>query len=173
MEFETLENEKNSISKRRDELERAWKKASQEALAAGDEALKLSERLSDEQLKTKTLTAKASEQHEEMTRQERIITIYKENFPTFEVTRWKLVAPPIDARVEGVIMKEGIVILSVGAEDNVKKGYTFYVYRDNSYIGQLEVDEVYPSKCSARINREMTPRTIRSGDGAKTRLRSF
>jgi len=64
-------------------------------------------------------------------------------------------------------------VLSVGSEDKVEKGFTFFVYRDASYVGQVEVDRVFAAKSAARINPEMTPSTIQPGDGATTRLGAF
>ena len=99
-----------------------------------------------------------------------IVGYYRERYPSDIPTEGQAVPPPIRAKVEGVNEELGIVMLSVGAEHNVQIGYTFHVYREGSYIGEVQVDRVYPVKSAARIKRDMTPGRIQMGDGATTRL---
>jgi septal ring factor EnvC (AmiA/AmiB activator) len=99
-----------------------------------------------------------------------IVAYYRERYPSDVPSEEKAVPPPIRAKVEGVDEELGIVMLSVGAEHNVQIGYTFHVYREGSYIGEVQVDRVYPVKSAARIKRDMTPGRIQMGDGATTRL---
>jgi len=137
-------------------------------VAVDDELVKRDEEIAELKLNNEALSLKVSDQQKEVSRLESIIAGLPPDIAIPE--RLKPVPPPLDALVEGVDMDNGIVVLSVGAEDNVKKGHTFYIYRDTSYIGQVEVDEVLPTKSVARINTKMTRAEIKAGDGAKTRL---
>jgi len=78
--------------------------------------------------------------------------------------------PQIEARVEDVDSATGIVILSVGAEDNVKQGMTFYVHRDINYVAQVKVERVYTVKCSARVQPGTGTEEVRPGDRAVSGL---
>ena len=60
------------------------------------------------------------------------------------------------------------VMLSVGREDKVTKGMRFYVSRNAKYVGEVQVDTVYPKACSASF---VTPNMeVEAGDQANTRL---
>ena len=74
--------------------------------------------------------------------------------------------PQIEARVEDVDSATGIVILSVGAEDNVKQGMTFYVYRDINYVAQVKVERVFARKSAARLQPGTNADEMKAGDGA-------
>ncbi len=59
--------------------------------------------------------------------------------------------PEVTAYIQEVNNELGFVILSVGSDDNVKKGYKFSVYRDKTYLGEVQVSDVYADRCAARI----------------------
>jgi len=144
---------------------------SKHKLAVDDENVKRGEEIAELKLNNDDLSVKVSDQQKDLVRLEAFIESLPEDIKTSGLI--KPVAPALDALVEGVDMDGGIVILSVGAEDAVRRGNTFYIYRDTSYIGQVEVDEVLPTKSVARINTRMTRADIKAGDGAKTRLGSL
>lgn len=81
--------------------------------------------------------------------------------------------PAIDATIAAADVDNGIVILTVEAEDSVKKGFTFFIHRGGDYIGQVRVVSVFESRCAAHIDEDMTRSAIKPGDGAKTRLGGF
>jgi len=78
--------------------------------------------------------------------------------------------PEIAAYVEEVDNDLGFVILSVGSDDKVKKGYKFHVYRGSSYLGDVVVDDVYPDKCAARIEFRVDGAQFNVNDKATTIL---
>jgi chromosome segregation ATPase len=57
----------------------------------------------------------------------------------------------IDATVVEVDNDLGYVVLSVGKDDEIAKGWTFQIYRDETYLGEVEIDEVYDKYSAARI----------------------
>ena len=76
-------------------------------------------------------------------------------------------APTIDARIEDVDEDLGLVVLSVGKNDDVQEGYEFTVYRDDQFVAKVQVTRVYDSLSGARI---LLPEdaSIRKGDRATT-----
>jgi len=78
-------------------------------------------------------------------------------------------APPIDGMVVGV--QEGVVVLSVGKDDNVEIGYEFTIYDGNRFIGKVQVTKVLDdmSGCTILFQEDSG---IREGHKASTRLSS-
>lgn len=79
-------------------------------------------------------------------------------------------AQPIHGKVLAVRREVNLVMLSVGREDGVKKGYRFTIYRDQKYIGKVEIEKVFTDMSSARILRDWTKEKIREGDDAAVRF---
>jgi len=78
-------------------------------------------------------------------------------------------SPQIDGVIENVNRELGLVVLSVGADDGVKRGTTFEIYAPGEgYKGKVVVDDVYPDNAAARIVRENG--SISVMDRATTRL---
>ena len=88
-----------------------------------------------------------------------------------DVTQIAAVAP-IDAAVleARYDIEPGLVMLNVGNEAGVKRGYTFHVYRGGQYKGQVRVENVQANYCSAVIIGTQEGRTISQGDSASTVL---
>jgi len=78
--------------------------------------------------------------------------------------------PEISAFVENVNNEEGFVILSAGADKKVERGYTFQIYREDQYVGEVLVDDVYPDRCAARIKSRVNGAQIMVNDKATTLL---
>jgi len=84
-----------------------------------------------------------------------------------------LVAQPlIEARVLEVdrTIEPGLVALNVGADQNVKRGYVFHIFRGESYLGKVRIENVRPTMSTALIQGTYDGREIRQGDQAATRL---
>lgn len=81
-----------------------------------------------------------------------------------------VIAPAIDAQVVAVDNGEKLVVLSVGRDQKVEKGHRFTVYRGESFVGKVEVFEVYPDLAGARILFTKEGATVRQGDKASTAL---
>lgn len=79
-------------------------------------------------------------------------------------------APQIDGVVQSVNPELGLVVLSVGADDGVKRGTKFEVFANSQYKGQVVVDDVYPDNSAARIVRQVSGAPISTNDKATTRL---
>ncbi|QDU85951.1 hypothetical protein Pla163_30980 [Planctomycetes bacterium Pla163] len=77
--------------------------------------------------------------------------------------------PPIPATVVDLShdINPGLVVLNVGKNRDVKRGMTFQIYRDGTYKGEVRVDNVDETMCSALI---VLDNGITQGDSANTRL---
>ena len=67
-------------------------------------------------------------------------------------------------------VEPGLVALNVGANKNVKRGFTFEIFDGKTYKGQARVEFVHGDMSSAIITRKVPGQTIRQGDSAMTRL---
>ena len=76
--------------------------------------------------------------------------------------------PKIDALV--VAVRDGIVVLSVGRDDNVKAGYEFTVYEGDQFLGKVKVENVLGDMSGARVLFTENGATIRTGNKASTVL---
>lgn len=81
-------------------------------------------------------------------------------------------ARPLDGQIVAISDDNNIpiVMVSIGKDDGVEKGYQFTVYRGSEYIGRVVVEEVYKDMSAARILSNITPGTIRKGDNVTTRI---
>jgi len=80
--------------------------------------------------------------------------------------------PAIDARVAAVKndVQPGLVLLSVGSDDKVEKGFHFSIYRGNEFVGKVVVEKVLASSCGCRVLFTKEGATIQPGDCAATRI---
>lgn len=76
----------------------------------------------------------------------------------------------VDGSVLAVDAKTGLVMLNVGSEQGVKRGYSFDVWSGNQYKGQVVVQNVQPNMSSATIKSPVQGTQIRQGDLASTRM---
>ena len=76
--------------------------------------------------------------------------------------------PAISATVLGVNDELHFVVLDKGARDGVKTGYTFEIYRGQTYKGQVRVQDVQEDRCSALVISARN--AMVQGDSATTRL---
>jgi len=80
---------------------------------------------------------------------------------------------PIEAKVIASIPEQNLVMLSVGKAEEVKVGYTFTVFRKDTYIGKVEVIEIHPNMSAGRILVDRNNNNglkMERGDDAKTGL---
>ena len=85
----------------------------------------------------------------------------------------ELMAPPkIDAQVLDVRLDlaPGLVMLNVGDDQKVKRGYTFEIWRGGVYKGQARVADVQKDRCSALLISTVPDTKIVQGDRASTVL---
>jgi hypothetical protein len=80
--------------------------------------------------------------------------------------------PPIDGKVAAVKddMNPPLVLLSVGSDDKVEKGFHFSIYRNSEFVGKVVVEKVLKDSCGCRVLFTKEGGKIQAGDSAATRL---
>lgn len=80
--------------------------------------------------------------------------------------------PAIDATVAAVKadVSPALLLLSVGSDDRVEKGFHFSIYRGTTFIGKAVVEKVLRGSCGCRVLFLRDGETILPGDSAATRL---
>jgi hypothetical protein len=80
--------------------------------------------------------------------------------------------PPINAKVAGVKsdVQPPLVLLTVGKDDHVEKGFQFAVYRGTSFVGKVVVEKVNADSAGCRVLFMAPGQAIKQGDDAATRL---
>lgn len=76
---------------------------------------------------------------------------------------------PVDAR--GVVLatgKDGLIEISLGSDDGMKRGNNLLVYRGSRYLGKIEVYEAYPDKSVAKVLPQFRKGPIEKNDYVKS-----
>lgn len=78
----------------------------------------------------------------------------------------------VEAAVLGVKLdvQPGLVMLNVGKDHEVKRGMTFQIYNGNQYKGEVRVENVQGSQCSALVTMAVPGQSMAQGDLATTHL---
>lgn len=166
--IDRLSSEKDQASQRREEAEAAQRDAiaaqeaaetaERDAIAAQQE---LDRRLADLEVARTELQATVQ-------KLETHLAVIQERT---DVSIADILAPAkVDGAVLAVDASTGLVMLNVGSEDGVKRGYSFDVWSGSQYKGQVQVMNVQPGMCSALIKSPVEGATIRQGDLASTRM---
>lgn len=79
------------------------------------------------------------------------------------------IAPRVDGIVTAVSDKDFIEI-SLGSDDGLRKNHLMEVYRQNSYVGRVEIVKVEPDRAVAKIIPEFRRGIIKKGDRVATKL---
>lgn len=82
------------------------------------------------------------------------------------------VKPRIDGFVSQVRRVAGaqLVEVTIGADDGLKPGHTVEVFRNNRYLGRLEILKTSPDKAVGRVDRRFQQGQIQEGDRVATQL---
>ncbi|MEM7166220.1 MAG: hypothetical protein AAF581_12190 [Planctomycetota bacterium] len=80
--------------------------------------------------------------------------------------------PPISGVVAAVSPDVNLVVLDVGADDEVKHGYEFTIYRGDRFIGKAKVQNVLDDMAGARVLFVEDGEQVRQGDRVSTRVGS-
>jgi len=80
--------------------------------------------------------------------------------------------PAIDAKVAAFRddPPPGLVLLTVGSDDKVEKGFQFSIYRGAVFVGKVVVEKVLKDSCGCRVLFVKEGERIQVGDAAATRL---
>lgn len=106
---------------------------------------------------------------DQLTGAQNALAIYAERtgIPLGEVGQ----APPlINGNVTQVASDVKLIELNVGADANMKKGYSVVIFHGSQYKGEAIVEDVQPKFSTARITKLYPNRKIETGDNVTTRL---
>ena len=89
-----------------------------------------------------------------------------------ELLRGEVIEPKkaIRGKVTAVDKKLGLVVINAGQRHDVRKGYSFIVFRGNQYVGKVVVDEVFPDVSAAHYSRAEMRGDVEVGDDVTTKL---
>jgi hypothetical protein len=79
----------------------------------------------------------------------------------------------IPPRVDGYVTAVGetdLVEISIGSDDGLREGHRLEVFRNNSYLGRVEVKRTHPDRAVAEILKEYRQGIIKKGDRVATKL---
>jgi len=77
--------------------------------------------------------------------------------------------PRVDGIVTAVSDKD-LIEISLGSDDGIRKYHLMEVYRQNSYVGRVEIVMVKPDKAVAKILPDFRRGIIKKGDRVATKL---
>jgi hypothetical protein len=80
------------------------------------------------------------------------------------------IPPKLDGVVTAVDEAKGLVEISLGADDGLKRGHVLQVISGNKYLGQIILREVGPDKAVGDIDKKMQRGRIQKGDNVTTKL---
>ena len=80
------------------------------------------------------------------------------------------IPPKLDGVVTAVDEAKGLVEISLGADDGLKREHVLQVYQGTQYLGQIKLREVGPDKAVGDIDKKMQRGRIKKGDNVTTKL---
>jgi hypothetical protein len=80
------------------------------------------------------------------------------------------IPPKLDGVVTGVNESKGLVEISLGSDEGLKKGHVLQVYRGNLYLGQIILREVNTDRSVGDIDKKLQRGRIQKGDNVTTKL---
>jgi hypothetical protein len=80
--------------------------------------------------------------------------------------------PPINGKVAGIKadVSPALVLLTVGKDEKVEKGFQFTVYRGAEFVGKVVVEKVNADSAGCRVLFTAPGKVIKAGDDVATRL---
>ena len=80
------------------------------------------------------------------------------------------IPPKVDGVVTAVDEAKGLVEISLGSDDGLKRGHVLQVVSGDKYLGQIKLREVSPDKAVGDIDKRMQRGRIQKGDNVTTKL---
>lgn len=80
------------------------------------------------------------------------------------------IPPRLDGVVTAVNEAQGLVEVSLGSDDGLKRGHVLQVYRGTQYLGQITLRQVGPDKAVGDIDKKLQRGRIKKDDNVTTKL---
>jgi SMC interacting uncharacterized protein involved in chromosome segregation len=164
---DSLTQQKNALINEKDAALTEKRNAIEEMNAAVTERKRVEGELESAQMDKSELAKRMTELADQHESQTVLLEAYVEKFGSLADV---MNPPTIKARVTAVDNNLNIVMLSVGRDDGVKKGFAFTVYRGNEYIGKVIIDKVEADYASGYSVKELEQGAVQVGDSATTRF---
>lgn len=87
-----------------------------------------------------------------------------------EQTLVSQIPPKVDGVVTAVNEAQGLVEISLGADDGLKRGHVLQVISGDTYLGQIKLREVGPDKAVGDVDKRLQRGRIKKGDNVTTKL---
>lgn len=166
-----LEQQDNQIAQLTDRLASATEVADQAAEAKKTAEMRYARAklVQDQTAKEYDAIAKElTDKNKLLSEAERALKIAEEQ--GFDIRGLVKVPPPIDGVVAAVSPDVDLVVLSVGADENVQQGYEFTIYRNDRFIGKAKVRQVTQDMSGAKILFTEDGEKVQVGDKVSTRI---
>lgn len=136
----------------------------------GDTATRLHFDRDGKQPTAETLRAELMELRERLQEKNDLIEAAKSAGIRFDTIFASEMPPAIHGRVAAVSPDVNLIVLDVGADDKVKLGYEFTIYRGDKFIGKAQVQNVLDDMAGARVLFLQDGEQLQPGDLVSTRI---
>ena len=80
------------------------------------------------------------------------------------------IPPKVDGVITAINEAQGLVEVSIGSDDGLKKGHMLQVFRGDTYLGQIILREVNKDKAVGDIDKKMQRGRMKKDDNVTTKL---
>jgi len=129
------------------------------------EVVQLTDRLQQYKVEQERLESREDQLVEQTARMKRVLTALGKS----EYTPVDNVPPPLDGYVTAVNARD-MVVVNLGSDDGINVGNTLDVFRGDTYLGRIIIEETAPSRSAGKIMREYRRGLIKKGDYVSTKL---
>ena len=106
------------------------------------------------------LESKVASLSEKVREQAAQLAYFAERFPGVVATS----QPPHAGQVLSANSSANVVVISLGAEDGVKPGFTYMVSRGSNFVADIQIDDVQAKKSSGFVLRDRSSGDVQVGD---------
>jgi myosin heavy subunit len=131
-----------------------------------EKVVKITDQVQQAKGETKRLEERGVQLASQVARQKSVLDAHGLN----EYTPLDKLPPPLRGKVLAV-SADDLIEVSLGKDDGLKTGHTLEVYRENKYLGRVEVLNIDTDRAVAKILKDFRKAPIQKGDNVATRLK--
>jgi len=80
-------------------------------------------------------------------------------------------APPAARGLVTAVRQDSLVEISLGSDDGLRVGHTVDVYRNQTYLGRVEIVQTAPDRAVGKILKDFRKGVVQAGDQVATKLK--
>lgn len=80
-------------------------------------------------------------------------------------------APPAVRGLVTAVRQDSLVEISLGSDDGLRVGHTVDVYRNQTYLGRVEIVQTAPDRAVGKILKDFRKGVVQAGDQVATKLK--